>query len=154
MNYSEKLFTIKTKLFRAFREDAIFEVKPLTLLYGFNQAGKSSLIRLLPLFADSIQSGSGPLDLSSSALDGTSLKEIGCLCNPPSLTPWFTIEACGFQSKATLKIQFDNDNGLVVNRLRIASDSKEIFSVDYNGSSSQLQHITKGDTVAKTGTEN
>lgn len=55
MRNPENQFTIKAKLFRAFREEVSFEIKPLTLLYGFNQAGKSSLLRLLPFLADSNQ---------------------------------------------------------------------------------------------------
>ncbi|MGB5686743.1 MAG: ATP-binding protein [Candidatus Electrothrix sp.] len=138
MRNPENQFTIKAKLFRAFREEVSFEIKPLTLLYGFNQAGKSSLLRLLPFLADSNQLGAGPLDLSSPAFGGATLKELGCLCRPPSLTPWFSFEASGFPEKPSLKMQFDNDQGLVVNRLRITSDSREIFSADYSGTSSRI----------------
>ncbi|MCI5166470.1 MAG: hypothetical protein D3903_10310 [Candidatus Electrothrix sp. GM3_4] len=138
MRSPENQFTIKAKLFRAFREEVAFEIKPLTLLYGFNQAGKSSLLRLLPFLADATQSGVGPLDLNSPAFDRATLKELGCLCSPPSLTPWFTFEASAVHGKPTLKMQFDNDQGLVVNRLRITADSQEIFSADYDGTSSRI----------------
>lgn len=48
-NSSDRLFTLKLRAFRTFRDEAALEVRPLTLLYGFNQAGKSSLLRVLAL---------------------------------------------------------------------------------------------------------
>ncbi len=48
-NSSDRLFTLKLRAFRTFRDEAALEVRPLTLLYGFNQAGKSSLPRVLAL---------------------------------------------------------------------------------------------------------
>lgn len=41
--------------YRSFREPTRLELAPLTLLYGWNNAGKSSLLRLLPLLADSVR---------------------------------------------------------------------------------------------------
>ena len=40
---------LQLESFRAFRDRAELELRPLTLLYGRNQVGKSTLLRLLPL---------------------------------------------------------------------------------------------------------
>ena len=46
---SDRLFALKLSALRSFRDEATLDVRPLTLLYGFNQAGKSSLLRVLAL---------------------------------------------------------------------------------------------------------
>jgi predicted ATPase len=54
--------------YRAFPEKTTVELRPLTLLFGYNNVGKSSLIRALALMADSARSsGRGVLDLASEA---------------------------------------------------------------------------------------
>jgi hypothetical protein len=131
MTHSGTIFTVRTKAFRSFRDETAFEVRPLTLLYGFNQAGKSTLLRLLPLLAESIQPHAGPLALSCPAVGGASLKEMGWLGKNPNMSPKITIEASCLPSSPNLTIQFTNDNGLLVNRLKIVSHKKEVFSVDY-----------------------
>ena len=47
------------------------ELRPLTLFFGYNSAGKSALIRALPLLRDSTRSDLlGPLDLDSETVRG------------------------------------------------------------------------------------
>lgn len=54
--------------YRSFVDELHLELRPLTLLYGRNSVGKSSLLRLLPLIGDSVSEGaSSPLDLSGDA---------------------------------------------------------------------------------------
>jgi len=48
-NPTDRLFTLKLSALRSFRDEASLDIRPLTLLYGFNQAGKSSLLRVLAL---------------------------------------------------------------------------------------------------------
>jgi hypothetical protein len=49
----------------------------VTLLFGINNAGKSALLRALPLLGDSVgMEDSGPLDLESSALRGSSFRDL------------------------------------------------------------------------------
>jgi hypothetical protein len=59
--------------YRAFADETTIELRPLTLLFGYNNAGKSALIRALALIADSTRPDAvAPLDLSSEAArDGT-----------------------------------------------------------------------------------
>lgn len=54
--------------YRAFPEKTTVELRPLTLLFGYNNVGKSSLIRALALMADSARSSArSVLDLASDA---------------------------------------------------------------------------------------
>lgn len=63
--------------FRAFGRRATLEIRPLTLVFGYNSRGKSSLIRALPLLADSTRRGaSGPLDTRSEAARGATFGEL------------------------------------------------------------------------------
>ncbi len=105
-NPSDRLFTLKLRAFRAFRDEANIDIRPLTLLYGFNQAGKSTLLRVLALLADSLQAGAGPLDLQSPALRGATFKELGWMGQAPNLSPWLTLSAPGQPNDPTFKIQF------------------------------------------------
>ena len=45
--------TLTLANYRAFSRPTELELRPLTLLYGWNSAGKSALLRLLPLLAHS-----------------------------------------------------------------------------------------------------
>jgi hypothetical protein len=128
------LFTLKLQSFRAFRDEAAIDLKPLTLLYGFNQAGKSTLLRFLVLLADSLQPGAGPLDLKSPSLRGATFKELGWLGRDPTFTPRLTVVVPQTQGEPTLRIHFDNVNGLVVNRLHLVHGAGgDKFKVDLDG---------------------
>ncbi|MBK07786.1 MAG: hypothetical protein CL920_03355 [Deltaproteobacteria bacterium] len=82
-------FTLES--FKAFRDKTTFSIAPLTLLYGRNQAGKSTLLRFLPFLSDSLQSGIPVLDMKSPALMNATLKELGWL-GPEQARPSVTIE--------------------------------------------------------------
>lgn len=126
------IFTLKVESFRAFRDETRIDARPLTLLYGYNQAGKSTLLRLLVLLADSLQSGAGPLDLQSRALDGASFKELGWLGRKPSFTPRLTLIDPNRTPEPTLKIQFADERGLIVNRVHLSRGNGDKFMVDYD----------------------
>ncbi|MCP4697326.1 MAG: AAA family ATPase [Gammaproteobacteria bacterium] len=64
-----KINRFEVENYRSFVERTVIELKPLTLLFGYNNAGKSALLRALPLLADSLDSKAGtPLNLKSPAL--------------------------------------------------------------------------------------
>jgi predicted ATPase len=122
------LLQIEVDSFRAFRDKAKFGISPLTLLYGFNQAGKSTLLRLLPFLADSIYEQGGPVDLTSPALSSARFDELGWLGKAPSYTPQIGLEVNG----AALLLQLRNENGLIVNRVQIHQGSECIFDVRWD----------------------
>ena len=113
---SSSLATLRVRSFRTFRDNTKLPLGPLTLLYGLNQTGKSSLLRLLPLIADSLRQDVPGLDLNSPALCGATFKEIGWMGNPPSYTPWLEIIT---KNEESFCLQFNDDNGLFVNRLQL-----------------------------------
>jgi AAA domain, putative AbiEii toxin, Type IV TA system len=69
-----ELNCLRLSNFKAFTKDsggASLRLRPLTLIYGFNNAGKSALLRSLVWWRDSWQHGQGqPLNLKSPALFG------------------------------------------------------------------------------------
>lgn len=65
------LKSFEVENYRAFVEPAKVELKELTLLFGYNNAGKSALARVLPLLRDSSFARRGlPLNLESATIRG------------------------------------------------------------------------------------
>ncbi len=75
------------KNYRSFVDRTTIELRPLTLLYGYNNSGKSALLRALPLIVDSLplsMFGSNPspwrpntpLALDSSTMRGSSFSDL------------------------------------------------------------------------------
>jgi hypothetical protein len=63
--------------YRPFLDSTRIELRPLTLVYGRNAAGKSALVRALPMIAGALQGrGPEPLDLGVAALRGSSYREL------------------------------------------------------------------------------
>lgn len=63
--------------YRSFVGPQRLELRPLTLIYGINNTGKSSLLRLLPLIGASLSDNdSGPLHLDHPAMYGASFEDL------------------------------------------------------------------------------
>lgn len=63
-----RLTAISVTNYRAFAEEVHLELRPLTLFYGLNNVGKSTLVRLPAIIADStLESAEGPLNLNGEA---------------------------------------------------------------------------------------
>lgn len=72
-----RLRAIEVRGYRAFAGWARLELRPLTLLYGRNNAGKSSLLRLLAILADSVEDGArSALELHGEAGRGGKFKDL------------------------------------------------------------------------------
>ena len=68
---------ITLRNYRSFAEPVLFMMRPVTILYGVNNAGKSALLRALPLLADSLGTDvAGPLNLESAAMRGGSFADL------------------------------------------------------------------------------
>jgi len=66
-------FTLEN--YKAFSETSAFAVRPITLFYGYNSAGKSAALRFLKLLADSTNGDClAPLNLGSEAVRGSDFK--------------------------------------------------------------------------------
>jgi len=60
-----RLASISASRYRSFARRTTLDLRPITLIYGRNSAGKSALLRLLPLVGDSVgPTASSPLELS------------------------------------------------------------------------------------------
>lgn len=81
-------FTLQN--YRSFVDRTTIELRPLTLLFGYNNSGKSALLRSLKLIADSLGGQSPtPLALSSQAVRGSHFSELLSRLND---SPEFDIE--------------------------------------------------------------
>jgi hypothetical protein len=72
-----RLTAVYFENYRAFVDEARVELRPLTLLFGYNSAGKSSILRLLPILAASSEAAqTEPIALDSIAARGSSFKDL------------------------------------------------------------------------------
>lgn len=73
------LSRLEVEGYRAFADPTALEIRPLTLLFGYNSAGKSALIRLLPLLAASAEPGAeGVLNLDATANRKATFADLKC----------------------------------------------------------------------------
>lgn len=71
------LNSVTVERYRSFEAATPFEIRPLTLLYGQNNSGKSALLRLLPILAASVADNpSGTLELNADAAAGAGFREL------------------------------------------------------------------------------
>ncbi|MEZ4466696.1 MAG: AAA family ATPase [bacterium] len=97
--------------YRTFAEPTRIELRPITLLYGRNNAGKSALLRLLPLLGDSVaDTADSPLTLSGPAGRDSTYLDL----------PWqgqthkrltITLEWVDGDQRITDAIEFDHQDG-------------------------------------------
>lgn len=72
-----RLSSINVEQYRAFEQGLTVELRPLTLIYGRNNAGKSSIVRLLSILDDSLsESAESPVDLRGEAGKGATFSDI------------------------------------------------------------------------------
>src|SRR5690554_5582166 len=72
-----RLARFSIKNYRGFKQPATLTLRPLTLLFGYNSAGKSALARFLPLLSDSVQAAhSSLIDFSSTSIRGARLRTL------------------------------------------------------------------------------
>jgi len=72
-----RLSQVSLENYRSFVDEATLELRPLTLLFGYNSAGKSAAVRLLPILAASASPGAAAtLALDSDAARGASFRDI------------------------------------------------------------------------------
>lgn len=128
---AQHLPVIELESLRVFRDRARVEVRPLTLLYGRNQAGKSTLLRLLPALADAIFGTTPVWDLSTPAFASASFKEMGWLGPEPLASPSIRLEAQ--KGGAFMEVQLTDDRGVVPNSLRIGSPKATLADISWAG---------------------
>jgi predicted ATPase len=79
MMHQPRLTKISVANYKAFADRADLELRPLTLLYGFNSVGKSALLRALPMLAASADGRQySPIALNSRATRGAAFSDLIC----------------------------------------------------------------------------
>jgi hypothetical protein len=126
------LFSVDVQMFRAFRERATVDYRPLTMFYGYNQAGKSTMLRLLPLLADSIYESRGALNMTSDSLASPIFKELGHMSGGGGIpgSPILRLKKDS-QGTSDLELQFGDEDGLIVNRLRLFKPGSKVMDVTW-----------------------
>ncbi len=77
LTQGKKLTGIILGNYRSLATPTLIPLKPLTLLFGYNSAGKSAILRSLPLLASSARAGtSGPINLSAAATRGATFRDL------------------------------------------------------------------------------
>jgi hypothetical protein len=71
-----RLARFSVENYRAFAQATQLELRPLTLFFGYNSAGKSALLRFLPIVAASSGDQLAPLALDSPAARGASFRDV------------------------------------------------------------------------------
>jgi predicted ATPase len=119
--------------YRSFADELQLELRPLTLLYGRNSAGKSSLLRLLPLIGDSVaDSATSPLDLSGEVGRGSSFIDVkwkGPIDDgaDPNLRIGFDWTAPAELSRVEYGLEFSRERRVtVVRELKVFNRSSEL----------------------------
>jgi len=131
--------SIEIEGFRAFRDRAHIELRPLTLIFGRNQAGKSTLLRLLPALADAIYGTVPVFDMNAPALMGATFKELGWLGPEPFGSPSIRLEA--IKPPTHLEIQLTDDRGIVPNKIRTGSGASDYCDVSLAGNATRSANL-------------
>ena len=110
--------------YRSFAGPVRLELRPITLLFGANNSGKSALLRALPLLSDSIQTAAGPLDLESPAVRGSSFQDLRWKGIQEDEDPDLGIELCwkGVEHAARVEYRltwFEEWRRLIIRRLSV-----------------------------------
>jgi hypothetical protein len=108
--------------YRGFRERTRIEVRPLTLIFGYNSAGKSALVRLLPLVRDTLREGREPIFVGSHVLRQASFSDIHCRLSP---TPVIALEFASDDANARYEIRHLADQRRqVIERVSMSREGK------------------------------
>lgn len=115
--------------YKAFKSSARLELRPLTLLFGQNNAGKSSLLRLLPLLGDSIsEDAAAPFDVRGAAAQDASFGDLPWDQQRPEFNlelEWEHAEVS--RAKWTLKWE-SQDNRAFVSRLEVEREGESLVA--------------------------
>lgn len=110
--------------YRGFESRQVIALRPLTLLYGRNNAGKSALLRALPLLSDSIvNAGTDVLAVSSPAARGGGFRDISFDGRPEGFAvEWWWAAA---RRRVIIELKLFPDWGrTVIGRFSVLEDAK------------------------------
>jgi AAA domain, putative AbiEii toxin, Type IV TA system len=123
-------FTLEN--YKAFAQKAAFSIRPITLFFGYNSAGKSAALRFLKLLADSSMGASfSPLNLASEAVRRS---DFSSLLSKHNSTPRLTFSLNFDSTEITYTIlNIPEWRTHIIQRLEIISlESSKKFTLDWN----------------------
>jgi hypothetical protein len=88
--------------YRGFLERTCIEVRPLTLIFGYNSAGKSALVRLLPMVRDTLRERRDPIWFGSPVLRQARFADLHSKLSP---TPVIALELASDTVEARYEIR-------------------------------------------------
>ena len=116
--------------YRAFPDRTSIGIKPLTLVFGYNSAGKSALLRWLPLLRDSTNhTGPLPINLNSAALRGGTFADlISKFTSNPTIS--FSITEADFEVHYTIR-NIPEKTKQIVERLQIRHSNGRVDFLEW-----------------------
>lgn len=136
-----RLSKLRFRNFRAFEEWTEIEIKPITVLYGWNSAGKSTILRLLTWISQSFeQESSSPMYMGErSIFKGYMIRDLvhfGNIAEPIGLELYFDSELGEVCLSADLFYRSEQ-HPIVLMESRLSVDLREIYRIEYATSSQQ-----------------
>ncbi len=126
---------IMLRNYRCFAAPVRLELRPITLLYGVNNAGKTALLRALPLLAHSLDTEHpGPLSLESEAARGCGFKDLrwkGPADGDRDLGIAFSFDGEGPNNVDFALTWFDEGRRPVVRRLVASDHQREMLEATW-----------------------
>jgi predicted ATPase len=129
---------IHVRNYRSFPEPQALALRPLTLLYGENSAGKSALVRVLPLLSDSVGAEEGgPLNLTSPAARGSTYEGLrwnGPVEGDASPEMVFTLEWNTGSTDTRIELALDWERTwkrLIVKRFKLLAGGKPLVTGEW-----------------------
>jgi len=148
-----RLTRFSVENYRAFVDPTSIELRPLTLFFGYNSAGKSALLRLLPLVASSSSADQiAPLALDTPAVRGASFRD---LLSRQSSSPSMQLALEWAEDNESLGVRLDirdipERQLQIVERLRIHQGSSD-FDAMWNASPDSLASRSRSYEIVRPG---
>jgi predicted ATPase len=149
----QQIFGLSLENYKSFYNKAGITIRPLTLFYGYNSAGKSAALRFLSLLADSTNGSSmSPLNLRSEILKGADFES---LLSKHSSSPRMSIQLSFGDTTITISIRNLTDLGKqVVERFEVFQSHSESPAVfEWLPEDESLNHMLQAYTYADSSTD-
>jgi hypothetical protein len=136
MPTSKILKSIKYKNYKAFKGQHTIDLKNLTLLFGYNNTGKSALVRSFPLLSDSMR-GNKPNYFTVSFLDYSSESLRGGM---------FDNVVTSGESRLGFGLEWHNGDALEFELQKLGSEAEIMTSLSVSTENRQLAYIPSIDS--------
>ncbi len=132
--YRDKgLASITLGNYRSIADNVHIPMRPITLLFGYNSAGKSAILRSLPLLAASSRTGSsGPINLQHASARGATFRDLTSKYTDSDVIHFAIEWSKGYISKLEYFVRdLPDQRRQVVERLRIFGSDGDVCVFDW-----------------------